>query len=74
MKKFQWNQGLAVADAYDAMTTDRPYRKALPHVVAMESLARFAGKQFDARVVKVFHEVIEEHRREREKLGLPIPL
>ena len=65
---------LAVADAYDAMTTDRPYRKALPHVVAMGELARFAGKQFDARVVKVFHEVIEEHRRERQKLGLFVPL
>ena len=65
---------LAVADAYDAMTTDRPYRKALPHVVAMGELDRFAGKMFDERVVKVFAEVIEEHRRERKKLDLPIPL
>ena len=65
---------LAVADAYDAMTTDRPYRKALPHIVAMGELDRFAGKQFDVRVVKVFREVIEQHRQERIELGLIVPL
>jgi HD-GYP domain-containing protein (c-di-GMP phosphodiesterase class II) len=56
------------------MTTDRPYRKALPHVVAMGELERFAGKQFDASVVKVFREVIEHHRQERIELGLVVPL
>ena len=63
---------LAVADAYDAMTTDQPYRKALPHVVAMGELDRFAGKMFDVRVVKVFSEVIEEFRRERMRSRLAL--
>lgn len=65
---------LAVADAYDAMTTDRPYRKALPHSVAMGELDRFAGKQFDVRVVKIFRQVIENNRQERIELGLIVPL
>jgi diguanylate cyclase (GGDEF)-like protein len=40
-----------VADAYTAMTRDRPYRKALPQDEALEELARHAGSQFDADVV-----------------------
>ena len=38
---------IAVADSYDAMTSDRPYRRALPHEVAMIELQRGAGTQFD---------------------------
>lgn len=49
---------LAVADAFDAMTSDRSYRKALPLSVAMEELRRHAGTQFDPRVVEVFLEII----------------
>lgn len=64
---------LAVADAYDAMTTDRPYRKALPHMVAVGELNRFAGKQFDSRVVAVFVDIIEDYRRGRAKRGLRVP-
>ena len=45
---------IAVADAYDAMTSDRPYRKALPHEIALAELERGAGKQFDAAVVEAF--------------------
>jgi diguanylate cyclase (GGDEF)-like protein/putative nucleotidyltransferase with HDIG domain len=40
-----------VADAYTAMTRDRPYRKALPEDDALAELARHAGSQFDADVV-----------------------
>lgn len=40
-----------IADTLDAMTTDRPYRKALPYARALEELARYAGKQFDPRLV-----------------------
>jgi putative nucleotidyltransferase with HDIG domain len=46
----------AVADAYDAMTTHRPYRKALPHNSAVEEIARSAMTQFDPEVVRAFLE------------------
>ena len=45
---------LAVVDAYDAMTTDRPYRKGLPAEKALEELRRCSGKQFDPELVKEF--------------------
>ena len=41
-----------VADAYDAMTSARPYRSALGHDTAMRELKRYAGIQFDAEVVR----------------------
>ena len=46
----------AVVDAYDAMTSHRPYRKAIPHHVAAEEIVRNAGSQFDPEVVKAFLE------------------
>ena len=42
---------LAVADAYEAMTADRPYRRALTTTEARAELRRGAGTQFDPRVV-----------------------
>lgn len=45
---------IAVADTYDAMTTDRPYRWALPVSVALAEIARGAGTQFDPEVVAAF--------------------
>lgn len=45
---------IAVADVYDAMTSDRPYRKALPHDVAVNELVKGRGTQFDAKLVDVF--------------------
>jgi putative nucleotidyltransferase with HDIG domain len=41
----------AVADTFDAMTSDRPYRKALPPEQALAEIRRCAGSQFDPRVV-----------------------
>ena len=41
----------AVVDAYDAMTSDRPYREALPHATAAAELRAGAGTQFDPRAV-----------------------
>ena len=49
---------IAVVDAYDAMTSDRPYRKALPKEKAIAELKKNAGTQFDPRVVEVFLSVI----------------
>ncbi|MCG3173397.1 MAG: Chemotaxis response regulator protein-glutamate methylesterase [Myxococcota bacterium] len=56
---------LAVADAYDAMTSDRSYRKALGHDMAVSELRKHSGTQFDPRIVEVFiHEI------ERLRLGM----
>jgi HD-GYP domain-containing protein (c-di-GMP phosphodiesterase class II) len=43
-----------VADAYDAMTSDRPYRRGLSHEQAVAELIKFAGSQFDPTIVSVF--------------------
>jgi len=44
---------LAIADAFDAMTADRPYRKGLDHKQATERLIEAAGEQFDPEIVEV---------------------
>jgi HD-GYP domain-containing protein (c-di-GMP phosphodiesterase class II) len=49
---------LAIVDAYDAMTSDRPYRKALPRQQALDILTRGAGLQWDAAMVQVFLQVM----------------
>ena len=46
----------AVVDAYSAMTSHRPYRKAMPHGKAIDEILRNAGGQFDPAVVRVFAE------------------
>jgi HD-GYP domain-containing protein (c-di-GMP phosphodiesterase class II) len=47
---------LSVADAYDAMTSHRPYRPALPHSKALMELREKAGTQFDPSIVSTFEE------------------
>lgn len=44
----------AAADAFDAMTSDRPYRKAMSPEMAQEEIIRHSGTQFDPQVVQVF--------------------
>ncbi|MFZ3171922.1 MAG: HD domain-containing phosphohydrolase [Carboxydocellales bacterium] len=51
---------ICAADAFDAMTSDRVYRKAMSKEKAMEQLELGAGKQFDPRVVEAFLELIGE--------------
>ena len=51
---------VAVADAFDAMTTDRPYRKGMPPWEALEGIVANAGKQFDPVVVDAFKRAISE--------------
>ena len=51
---------IAVVDAYDAMTNDRPYRSAMTHGEAMVEIRDGTGVQFDPEVVEVFARIIEE--------------
>jgi HD-GYP domain-containing protein (c-di-GMP phosphodiesterase class II) len=50
---------VAVCDAYDAMTSDRSYRRGMSPQVALEELRRSAGTQFDPRVVDAFCAALE---------------
>ncbi|MDT9696308.1 HD domain-containing phosphohydrolase [Streptomyces sp. P17] len=52
---------VAVADAFDAMTSTRSYRRARPVPVALEELERCAGTQFDPRMVSALGRVIERY-------------
>jgi diguanylate cyclase (GGDEF)-like protein/putative nucleotidyltransferase with HDIG domain len=54
---------VAVADAYEAMTSDRPYRDSLGYEPALAELRRCAGSQFDARVVEVFITALQREAR-----------
>jgi response regulator RpfG family c-di-GMP phosphodiesterase len=49
---------VAVLDAFDAMTSDRPYRKGLPMDTAVKELMRYSGSQFDPKVVNAFIDVL----------------
>jgi putative nucleotidyltransferase with HDIG domain len=65
----------AVADALDAMISDRPYRKALSITYAQEEIKRCAGTQFDPKVVEVFLTMPASLWSElRENIGRPYRL
>jgi len=51
---------VAVADAFDAMTTDRPYRKGKPPWEALQEIISQTGRQFDRKVVEAFRRVISD--------------
>ena len=53
---------VAVVDAYEAMTSDRAYRRALPQKEALERLKRGAGSQFDPRIVGAFVQQIRKRQ------------
>jgi PAS domain S-box-containing protein/putative nucleotidyltransferase with HDIG domain len=57
---------LSVADAYDSMVSDRPYRKAPGKEFAVSELKRCSGTQFDPRIVDAFLRVLDEQ-------SLPLP-
>jgi putative two-component system response regulator len=52
---------ISVVDAFDAMTNDRPYRKALPFVEATANLSAGSGTQFDPEIVDVFLRMLAEN-------------
>jgi diguanylate cyclase (GGDEF)-like protein/putative nucleotidyltransferase with HDIG domain len=60
---------LAVADAYEAMTSDRSYRASIGHEAARAELQRFAASQFDPTVVEALEAVL---RRESARAGAPV--
>ena len=64
---------ISVADTYDAMTSDRAYRKALPHEVSISEIMRCSGSQFDPDVANPFVEALEAWRAEREERGERVP-
>jgi HD-GYP domain-containing protein (c-di-GMP phosphodiesterase class II) len=53
---------LAVADAYEAMTSDRVYRMSIGHDKARDELERWAGKQFSREVVEGFLRALDRER------------
>ncbi len=63
----------AVVDTYDAITSNRPYRKARSYEAARDEIAKFSGRQFDPRVVETWLKVAPEDwftiRRHLEILG-----
>jgi len=61
---------LAIIDAYDAMTSNRPYRKAATHQEAVDEIKKFDGIQFDPDLVPRFIQVLEANRVGRPGSGL----
>jgi len=62
---------LSVADAYDAMTSDRPYRKALKPMEAFKEIQDCSGTQFDPKVVKAFSRIIPQLSLETDRANHP---
>ena len=60
----------AVADAFDAITSDRVYRRGKSYEAAAQELDDWAGRQFDPTVVKAFHRVPKEDWEELHRLSL----
>jgi response regulator RpfG family c-di-GMP phosphodiesterase len=60
---------VSIADAYDAMTSDRAYRRALTHEVAVGEIERCAGTQFDPELSDAFVKLIEAWRTQMHERG-----
>jgi putative nucleotidyltransferase with HDIG domain len=58
---------LAIADAYDALTSDRPYRKASNRQLALTELVRNAGSQFDPTVVDIFLQIMNRTEKQSRR-------
>ena len=64
---------IAVADTYDAMTSDRAYRRQLPHDVAVSEIERCSSSQFDPEVSAAFCSGLDEYREEQRAKGETVP-
>jgi HD-GYP domain-containing protein (c-di-GMP phosphodiesterase class II)/pSer/pThr/pTyr-binding forkhead associated (FHA) protein len=66
---------VAVADCFDAMTSDRPYRSGMPAEAAFAEVDKQKGKQFDPEVASAFlkirQRIVQEMQTETKKIGLP---
>ena len=60
----------SVADAFDAITSDRVYRRGKPYEAAAQELDDWAGRQFDPKVVEAFHRVPKEDWEELHRISL----
>ena len=58
---------LCVADSYDAMTTDRPYRQALTHEQSLAELEKNKGSQFDTKICDLMIEIVKERMVRQEQ-------
>ncbi len=63
---------LAVADTYDALTSDRPYRRGISPFDAKESILKAAGDEFDPEVVRAFMEAFRKNEMESPEPVVPI--
>lgn len=64
---------ISVADTYDAMTTDRSYRRALPHEIAVAEITRCSGSQFDPHVAGPFTEGVAGFREQSGEYSMAQP-
>ncbi len=66
---------VAIADAFDAMTSDRPYRKGMPPETAFAEVERMRGKQFDPDMAGAFlqirQRILQEMQAETKRIGMP---
>ena len=65
---------ICVADAFDAMTSDRPYRRAMSAEAAIEEVRRNSGSQFDPRIVDAFEQVMAVAPRQAHPEIAPTPI
>jgi HD-GYP domain-containing protein (c-di-GMP phosphodiesterase class II) len=61
---------ISIADSFDAMTSDRPYRKALSKEEALRKISRMSGIQFRPDLVSIFLELIEKDRVQDASLSV----
>ncbi len=59
---------IAIADTYDAMTSTRPYRKALSHEIAISEIQKCAGSQFDPKLAEKFISIQDEINKARQNV------
>lgn len=65
---------VSVVDAFDAMSSDRPYRRALPQAEVLRRLSEGAGSQWDPEIVEGFIDVVKSERLGREEVRAELRL